>query len=77
MKNINVKLLWYDHRDGNGIVEDAAGNEYYIDSSVLQFEQVLLSTYAGRGTSRTGLGLVVDLNTAIKTCLCGKNVRMA
>lgn len=39
MKNIKTKLLWYDQRDGYGIVLDDAGNEYYIDSSVLKFEQ--------------------------------------
>lgn len=28
-------VLWYDRRDGNGIIVDTEGHEYYTDSSVL------------------------------------------
>lgn len=76
MKNIEVKLLWYDQRDGNGIVEDSQGNEFYIDSSVLMFDQVELNTRLdGKGVSKTGLELLIDKNESIKDCNCGKNVR--
>lgn len=27
--------MWYDERDGRGVIEDSKGNEYYFDSSVL------------------------------------------
>ncbi len=29
------KVLWWSHRDGNGIIIDSNGNEYYFDRSVL------------------------------------------
>ena len=29
------KVLWWNDRDGFGIIEDAKGNEYYFDSSVI------------------------------------------
>ena len=32
---MNGKVLWWDKRDGRGIIQDASGNEYYVDSSVL------------------------------------------
>lgn len=28
------KVLWYDQRDGHGVILDGAGNEYYVDNSV-------------------------------------------
>lgn len=36
MNNIYIqgKVLWFDQRDGNGIIIDAEGNEYYTDSSI-------------------------------------------
>jgi cold shock CspA family protein len=30
------KVLWWDERDGKGIIEDAEGNEHYFDTSVLK-----------------------------------------
>lgn len=30
------KILWWDERDGNGIVKDSNGNEWYIDTSVIK-----------------------------------------
>lgn len=73
---IKVKLLWYDQRDGHGIVQDIQGNEYYIDSSVLKFDHKLLSTHDGAGVSRTGLVLTIEINKQIRNCLCGKNIQL-
>jgi hypothetical protein len=70
---IQVKLLWFDQRDGNGIVVDEFHNEYYIDISVLKFKPCALSK---NGISRTGLTLTIELNTSIKDCLCGMNVEL-
>jgi hypothetical protein len=78
MKNIQVELLWFDQRDGNGIATDSQGFEYYIDSSVLMFNKTELNTKSdGKGVSRTGMNLLIDLNESIKDCRCGKNVRIA
>ena len=74
---MNLKLLWYDQRDGQGIAVDAKGNEYYIDDSVLQFDKTLLNTHNGKGVSRAGLFLTGTINESIKHCLCAKNVRLA
>lgn len=73
MKNIKVKLIWFSERDGNGIVQDTDGNEYYIDTSVLKFDKSLLTK---NSVSRHGLELLVDRNFKIKDCLCGTNVRL-
>ncbi len=35
MKNLG-KCLWWDYKDGRGIIIDASGSEYYVDSSVLR-----------------------------------------
>ena len=76
MKNIEVALIWYDQRDGQGVVKDHIGNEYYIDSSTLNFDQKQLTTHEGRGVSKFGLSLLLDLNESIKHCRCGMNVRI-
>lgn len=76
MKNIQTTLVWFSDRDGNGIVKDVNGNEYYIDSSVLTFDKKLLQKNNGLGPSQYGLFLLVDLNESIKDCRCGKNVRI-
>ncbi len=31
--NVSGKIKWVDARDGEGIVKDAEGNEYYFESS--------------------------------------------
>lgn len=73
MKNIEVTLLWYDQRGGQGIVVDSIGNEYYIDDSVLKLEKRLLNPNL---VSATGLAFLIDLNTKIPDVRCGRNVRI-
>ena len=33
LSNVSGKVKWTDARDGDGIVKDAMGNEYYFESS--------------------------------------------
>lgn len=34
MKKVG-KVLWWSHRDENGVISDSQGNEYYFDKSVV------------------------------------------
>ena len=67
MKNIG-KVLWWNERDGFGVIEDTAGNEIYFDSSVVD---------APRGKSITRDQIVTfTQNKKVKDCLCADNVRI-
>ena len=35
-----ARVLWLSERDGNGILRDAIGNEYYVDSSIVGFKEL-------------------------------------
>lgn len=41
------KILWWSHRDLNGVITDSQGNEYYFDKSVVGFKK---SNNLERGT---------------------------
>lgn len=56
-------VLWFDKRDGNGIVK-FEDKEYYIDSSVIN------------GEVKRGDTVKFEINDNIKDCLCGKNVEV-
>lgn len=60
------KVLWWDERDGNGIIKDADGKKYYFDSSV--FEQ--------RPKAKISSGKIVkfEINRKIKDTLCACRV---
>ena len=62
------KILWWDHKDQNGIIVDASGNEFYFDVSVIE----------GRKTSGLKSGIVVQFiaNTSIKEIYCAKAVQI-
>ena len=62
---IQGKVLWWNERDGQGILEDSKGNEYYFDSSVL-FEEF---------TPRRGDTVEFEVNPAIRSCLCAHYVQ--
>lgn len=64
MKRIIGSVLWYDKRDGQGLVVDAKGNEYYIDESVLE-------DYVKSGDSVSWL-----INPSIQHVLCGMDVTL-
>lgn len=59
------KVLWWDKRDGDGIVTDEAGNEHYIDTSVL-----IDLTYLDSGD------LVTFKDRVLGNCLCGYDVEL-
>jgi cold shock CspA family protein len=60
------KLLWWDSRDGNGIIVDAQGNEFYVDTSVLDSK--------ARRTLKSGVVVRFETNPTIKGTLCAHNV---
>lgn len=62
------KVLWWNDRDGFGVIEDAAGNEYYFDSSVI----------ASRSKSHIKRNQIVtfEANSRIKDCLSAAQVRV-
>lgn len=54
------QVLWFSERDGNGIIIDADGNEYYSDISATPNQQPL---------KRKQL-VEFEVNPRIKDCLC-------
>jgi cold shock CspA family protein len=56
------KVLWWDERDGNGIIKDADGKKYYFDTSVLDSKQ--------RTKPSSGKIVKFALNKRIKDSLC-------
>jgi len=60
------KILWWDAKDNNGIIKAGDGTKYYFDSSVLK------SIRSDKLKARTIV--TFEPNTAIKNCLCAKNV---
>lgn len=65
MNTINGTVLWYDQRDGFGIVQDEQGTEYYIDKSVLHCDSDIL---------QGGVFVRFKLNEEITSCICAKDV---
>ena len=62
------KILWWDDRDGFGIVKDAYGNEYYFDSSVVQPKNI-------KQIKRNAI-ITFEINSSIKDCLCANQIRV-
>jgi cold shock CspA family protein len=60
------KVLWWDERDGNGLIKDSNGRKYYFDSSVLD----------NRSKSKITSGKIVkfEINEKIKDSLCACEV---
>ncbi len=41
MKNQQIgRVLWWSKRDGNGVISDSLGNEYYFDNSVVDSKTI-------------------------------------
>lgn len=59
------KVLWWDERDGNGIIKDAAGKKYYFDTSVLDSKPKIVSS---------GKIVRFEINKKIKDSLCACSV---
>lgn len=62
------KVLWWNDRDGFGVIEDAAGNEYYFDSSVA-------ITRSNQPIKRNQV-VTFEANPQIKDCLCACKVKV-
>lgn len=75
MDKLTGTVLWFDLRDGNGIVKDAAGNEYYIDVSVMDDRAQAAVQAAYMGGPRT-VRLQFERNKDIAHVSCAKNVRL-
>jgi hypothetical protein len=72
------KVLWFDIRDGYGIVLDMLGNEYYTDSSVCPVDLkagdvvtftdwVLTGTNCAKDVERHGNASVGNSNTGFSS----------
>lgn len=60
------KILWWNGRDGFGVLEDAKGNEYYFDSSVV-------SLYP-RQQIQHGSLVEFSINPNVENTLCAHKV---
>lgn len=60
------KVLWWDTRDGNGVIADPRGNEYYFDSSVLRSRTL--------GRLKAGQIVHFEVNSAISHTTCAHEV---
>ena len=66
MNKLNGIILWVDHRDGNAIIKDIKGNEYYTDTSVCkQFAELKY---------KQAVSFVVSKN--VRDCLCARDVEL-
>lgn len=63
------KVLWWDERDGNGIIKDIAGRKFYFDSSVIN------ATHKNK--IKSGLTVRFEVNPEIKDSLCAHKVAVA
>jgi len=68
MKKLKGKVLWWDQRDGNGLIQDAEGTRLYFDTSVL--------TKASLKTIKSGKQVSYNINENITECLCAHKVRV-
>jgi cold shock CspA family protein len=66
-KNLNGKVLWFDRRDGNGIIVTDSGYEFYFDISVLR--------NCSSDNIKRGLHVQFEINSKIKDCACATNVK--
>ena len=63
------KILWWNDRDGFGVIEDMAGNEFYFDSSAV-------SLRSGQTVARRQM-VLFDINPNIKDCPCARRVQIS
>ena len=62
------KVLWWNDRDGFGVIEDAKGNEYYFDSSVISLrprQKILHNSF-----------VEFQVNPNIEDTLCAYKIQM-
>jgi cold shock CspA family protein len=63
------KVLWWDDRDGNGVITDSGGNKYYFDTSVL--------CTPIKGKIEAGAVVRFEKNDEINDTLCARQVTLA
>lgn len=61
-------VIWYDNRDGYGQIKTSLGQRVYFDASTLKF-------WANMPV-RSGDTAEFEINEAIKSPICAKNVRI-
>jgi cold shock CspA family protein len=62
------QILWFDERDGYGIIRDWDGNQLYFDTSSVVIPETITRIKAGRFVS-------FCVNEAIETPLCACYIR--
>lgn len=69
MERVEGKILWFRDRDGNGIILDDDGNEWYFDVSVIVDPDSI-------SEDEKGLRVSFIHNDKITDCRCAKDVRL-
>lgn len=62
------RILWWNERDGNGVIEDHDGREFYFDVSV--------SLVRASSLKRNQI-VTFQLNSSISDCPCACKVKLA
>ena len=63
------KVLWWDDRDGNGIIKDVSGQKFYFDTSVVSSQYIK--------KIKSGLTVRFEVNPKITDTLCAHKVAAA
>ncbi len=63
------RILWWNDRDGFGVIEDADGNEYYFDISA--------TIIRGGQKPKRNLFVTFHKNQTITDCACAHKVKIA
>lgn len=67
---IQGRVLWFDQRDGNGVLVDGQGNEFYTDTSALSPGQP-------RHKLKWNVPVNFEINPAIRDTRCAYRVEIA
>jgi cold shock CspA family protein len=63
------KILWWNDRDGFGVIEDETSREFYFDTSVVSSKS--------RDSIKRNQLVIFELNHGIRDCVCACKVRIA
>lgn len=66
------KVLWWNERDGFGVIEDIDGNEYYFDSS-----STAVRSKKNNQVIKRNLLVTFEQNVSVKDCACACRVKVA
>ncbi len=62
------KVLWWDQRDGLGVIVDAKGSEFYFDSSVIETKR--------NKAPKVGSFVWFEINRAISGIACAHRITL-